>query len=112
MPRGRFLRMWLGEILPDKLAGGLRQSWKRVQLLLADAFPQISQNHAGEYRRKEHDGLLPDQLHADGCAKGCRLFACAIPPGNSAEAEGPLYDRGWNRRRRTIRRHVPCMAGP
>ena len=40
MPRRRFLRLRLGQVLPDQLAAGLRQPRQRLQLLLADALPQ------------------------------------------------------------------------
>ena len=40
VPGGRFLRLRLGQVLPDQLAAGVRQSGQRLQLLLADALPQ------------------------------------------------------------------------
>ena len=40
MPGGRFLRLRLGQVLPDQLAGRVREPGQRLQLLLADAVPQ------------------------------------------------------------------------
>ena len=47
---GRFLRLRLGQVLPDQLAAGLRQPGQRVQLLLDDAVPQACEDHLGEPR--------------------------------------------------------------
>src|ERR1035441_1861115 len=70
MPGRGFLRLRLGQVLPDQLNAGMRESRQRLQLLLADAVPQEGQNHHGKRGSEGHDALLPGQLHADRCAEG------------------------------------------
>ena len=48
MPGRRFLRLRLGGVRAGLVAGGLRQSRPRLQLLLGDAVPQARALHAGE----------------------------------------------------------------
>ena len=92
MPGRRFLRVRLGGVLPDQFAGGMCQPGQCVQLLLADAIPQVSQNHHGKYRRQRHGAVLSGGLHTVGTAGRCRLFPCPIPTRSAGQANWSLYD--------------------
>ena len=91
VPGGRFLRDGLGRVRAALVAGGLRQPRQRLQLLLGDALPQALPHHDDEHRRRGHDALLPDQLHADRCARGRGLLPRPVPPRQSAALQGRLH---------------------
>ncbi len=91
-PARRLLLHRLVHAHQRQLAAGRRQSGRRLQLLLGNAFPPPCPDHG----RKSHSGrhrrlLLPDQLHADRGGSGSRLFPCPVPPPEPAAVQRGLY---------------------
>ena len=64
MPGRRFLCLRMEQVCAGVVAGGLRESRQRVQLLLGDAVSQTLPDYYDQYRRHGNDTILSNQLHA------------------------------------------------
>ena len=106
-PVGDFFACGWEKYRAGHLAGGVRQSRPRLQLLLGDAVPQArAASRWQNLARRGDRRLLPDQLHADRRAGRLRLFPRPVPPRQSAALQGGLHDPRRREGPGPLRRHL------